>query len=234
MNLIAVEKLQKVYQGGDEPVFAVHDLSLQVEMGEFTAVIGPSGSGKSTLLSIIGGLTAPSEGKVWVDGIDIYQLSSEQRADFRREYLGFVFQAFHLVPYLNVLENVQIPLAIIPITSREKRERALEMLDRVGLLNKSKRLPSELSGGEQERVAIARALVNRPPIILADEPTGNLDSTTSRDIMNLFCQLNREGQTIIMVTHNTDNLNYVNRCITLRDGKVVKNAPEYQSEQLKA
>lgn len=234
MSLIVVERLQKTYQVGDENIFAVKDVTLRIEMGEFVAIIGPSGSGKSTFLSTVAGLTRPSGGRVKVDGIDIFQLTPERRADFRREYLGFVFQAFHLIPYLSVLENVQIPLAVTPGSAQQKRKQGMAILDRVGLAQKAARLPNELSGGEQERVAIARALINNPPIIMADEPTGNLDSATGEEIMNLFRQLNEDGQTILMVTHNMENLGFARRCITLRDGVVIEDQAEMHTTRKRA
>lgn len=222
MSLIYVENLTKEYHSGEESVAAVNNISLGIDLGEFVAVVGPSGSGKSTLLTVLGGLTRPTNGQVLIDEIDVYALPAEQRADFRKEYIGFVFQSFHLIPYLNVLENVMIPLVVVDAPRAEKTEIALSLLGKVGLADKVRRLPDELSGGEQERLAIARALVNKPPIILADEPTGNLDSATSKNIMELFRQLNEEGQTIVMVTHNPENLAYAGRFITLRDGKISK------------
>ncbi len=220
MSLIQIMNLVKNYHSGGETVRAVDGVSLGIDIGEFVAITGTSGSGKSTLLTMLGGLNEPASGSIMVDGIDIYSLSVEQRADFRKEYIGFVFQAFHLLPYLNVLENVMIPLAISPLGAGEKKEKAQSLLDKVGLSNKALRLPNELSGGEQERVAIARALVNDPPIILADEPTGNLDSATSRVVMELFTRLNNEGQTVVMVTHDEQNLQYASRHVNLKDGRV--------------
>ncbi len=220
MSLIRVEYLKKEYNGSAEKVAAINDISLDIEQGEFIAVMGPSGSGKSTLLSILGGLNHPTNGKVVVDDIDLYSLSTERLADFRREYLGFVFQSFHLIPYLTVAENVMLPLAVTSYSSANQLGMAMAILEKVNLEKKAKRLPDELSGGEQERVAIARALVNQPPIVLADEPTGNLDTATSQEVMKLFQSLNAEGQTIIMVTHNPENVKYVQRCINLRDGRI--------------
>lgn len=220
MSLIQIMNLVKNYHSGGETVRAVDGVSLGIDIGEFVAITGTSGSGKSTLLTMLGGLNEPASGSIMVDGIDIYSLSVEQRADFRKEYIGFVFQAFHLLPYLNVLENVMIPLAISTLGAGEKKEKAQSLLDKVGLSNKALRLPNELSGGEQERVAIARALVNDPPIILADEPTGNLDSATSRVVMELFTRLNNEGQTVVMVTHDEQNLQYALRHVNLKDGRV--------------
>jgi putative ABC transport system ATP-binding protein len=184
--------------------------------------MGPSGSGKSTLLSILGGLSHPTSGIIRVDGIDLYELGGERLADFRREYLGFVFQSFNLVPYLTALENVMLPLAVKKMPSAEKRSRARQVLERVGLGHRGGHLPSQLSGGEQERTAIARALVNRPPLILADEPTGSLDSGTAEEIMALFRELNGDGQTIVMVTHNLENRSHFDRTVVLRDGLVAE------------
>jgi len=220
MPLIEINDLKKDYTGGAEAVTALGGLDLEVEEGTFLGVMGPSGSGKSTFLSIIGGLCAPTAGRVRVDDIDLYALSGERLADFRREYLGFVFQAFNLVPYLTALENVMLPLAVKRLPRREKRRLAGLALSRVGLGGRLGHLPSELSGGEQERVAIARALVNDPPLLLADEPTGSLDSGTSTQVMELLAELNGEGLTIVMVTHNEENRRYFNRTLLLRDGRV--------------
>ena len=200
---------------------ALVDVDLNSDRGDFISVMGPSGSGKSTLLTILGGLNHPTEGEVVVDEIPIYQLPMEKLADFRREYLGFIFQSFQLIPYLNVIENVMLPLSITEKSNREQLIMAGEILERMGLKGKEKRLPDQLSGGEQERLAIARALVNSPPILLADEPTGNLDSKTGKEIMELFKSLNEEGQTIVMVTHNPENVAFSSRTVYLRDGKVV-------------
>jgi len=220
MSLIELRGLSKFYESEGERVFALQKLTLSVEAGGFIAVMGPSGSGKSTLLNILGGLSHPSAGNFFVDDIDIYGLANEKLADFRREYIGFVFQSFQLIPYLTVLENVMLPLAIMRGRNGWQREMANQVLDKVGLASKSRRLPNQLSGGEQERVAIARALVNHPPIILADEPTGNLDSTAGNEIMTLLGSLNSEGQTIIMVTHNLENAAFARRIVRLKDGRI--------------
>jgi putative ABC transport system ATP-binding protein len=220
MSLIEINKLSKTYNGGEEKVQALVDVDLKIERGEFVSVMGPSGSGKSTLLTILGGLNHPTEGELVVDEIPIYKLPIEKLADFRREYLGFIFQSFQLIPYLTVIENVMLPLAITETSKQEQTRMAEAILEKIGLKGKSKRLPDQLSGGEQERVAIARALVNSPPILMADEPTGNLDSKTGVEIMNLFKTLNQEGQTIIMVTHNQENTAYSTRTIFLKDGRV--------------
>src|SRR5512139_535829 len=198
MSLIEIKKLNKTYESGEERVLALADVDLKIEKGEFISIMGPSGSGKSTLLTILGGLNHPSQGEVTVDEIPIYKLPIERLADFRREYLGFIFQSFQLIPYLTVIENVMLPLSITRRSNTDQEKIAEEILERVGLKAKSKRLPDQLSGGEQERVAIARGLVNAPPILLADEPTGNLDTKTGKEIMDLFKGLREEGQTIIM------------------------------------
>jgi len=219
-RFIDVRRLEKTFSGDGAPVQALRGLDLVVAEGTFLGVMGQSGSGKSTFLAMLGGLTHPSGGSVSVDGIDLYALPGERLADFRREYLGFVFQSFNLVPYLTALENVMLPLAVKRMPGAEKRERALGVLERVGLTARAAHLPGKLSGGEQERVAIARALVNEPPLILADEPTGALDSETTIEIMDLFATLHREGITIVMVTHNPEIQRYFDRTIVLRDGRL--------------
>ena len=219
MPLIEITNLSKSYTGADT-VVALDGIDLEIHSGSFVGMMGPSGSGKSTFLSILGGLCHPGSGRVIVNNIDLYALGSEQLADFRREYLGFVFQAFNLIPYLTALENVMLPLAVMSLPAREKRRRAQEVLERVGLGARVSHLPNQLSGGEQKRVAIARALVNKPPLILADEPTGSLDSATSSEIMALLAELHQEGQTIVMVTHNPETCAHFDRTILLRDGRI--------------
>ncbi|OLN26815.1 ABC transporter ATP-binding protein [Desulfosporosinus metallidurans] len=218
MSLINVCEITKTYKGGDGVTEALKNVSLEILKGEFLALMGPSGSGKSTLLSILGGLNPPTSGKLIIDDIDVYALEPERLADFRHEYVGFVFQQYQLIPYLTALENVMLPLVITSRPGREQREMAQTVLDKVGLSNKSHRLPNQLSGGEQNRVAIARAIVNRPSIIFADEPTGSLDSKTAEELLELFQALNRDGLTIIMVTHNQENLAWVTRSVYIRDG----------------
>ena len=234
MSLINLEQVTKHYINGADCVTALQNMSLSVDEGAFLGVMGPSGSGKSTLLSVLGCLTSPSSGTVSIDGIDVYGLSQEKQADFRREYLGFIFQSHNLIPYLNALENVMLPLAVAKLSSNEKRQRASAMLERVGLPDRMLHLPQQLSGGEQERVAIARALVNSPPLLLADEPTGSLDSATSHQVMNLLAELHQDGQTIIMVTHNRENLEWVDRTVYLRDGLIEKDTADASGDLSKA
>ena len=218
-HLIEIQGLKKTYQSGDTKVDAIKQMEFFIDDEEFIAIMGQSGSGKSTLLSIMGALNHPTQGKVLVDSLDLYSLSGEQRADFRSEYIGFIFQSFQLIPYLTVLENVKLPMAVTGQKKKIKNQMALEVIERVGLETKAYRLPDQLSGGEQERVAIARAIVNKPPIILADEPTGNLDSKTANEIMMLLQSLNEEGHTIIVVTHNSDMGAYATRSIKVQDGE---------------
>ncbi|MHB8764186.1 MAG: ABC transporter ATP-binding protein [Deferrisomatales bacterium] len=222
MSYIEATHLSKQYGAADAAVFAVRDMSLAIEAGEFVAIMGESGSGKSTLLSLLGALNTPTTGSLAVDGIDLGGLGAEQRADFRREFLGFVFQSFHLIPYLTLAENVMLPLATVKKGRKEKRAMAEEALARVGLAGKENRLPNQISGGEQERVAIARAIVNEPPILLADEPTGNLDTKTSKAIMDLLTRLNAEGMTVVMVTHSPECARYARRILKVSDGTIVE------------
>jgi putative ABC transport system ATP-binding protein len=197
MSYIVAEQLEKSFGDGAAAVRAVSGMSFQIAPGEFIAIMGESGAGKSTLLAMLGAMNAPTSGRLSVDGIDVYRLNQDQLADFRREYLGFVFQSFHLVGYLSVIENVMLPLAVTRQGSREKRRMAEAALSQVGLAEKAGRLPGEISGGEKERVAVARAIVNEPPVLLADEPTGNLDSGNSREIMRMFQRLNGSGMTVM-------------------------------------
>jgi len=222
-HLIEVKDISKDYESGDTVVHALKNVDFYIDDGEFVAIMGQSGSGKSSLLSIIGGLNHPTTGKLFVDTLDIYGLTSEQRADFRSEYIGIIFQSFQLIPYLTVIENVKLPMAITGMDGKEKKEMAMNVLENVGLEDKAHRLPDQLSGGEQERVAIARAIVNHPPILLADEPTGNLDTKTAKEVMNILKQLNQNGQTILMVTHNPALCNYSSRTIRVKDGECFLN-----------
>ena len=232
MSFIIAEKMLKTYGSGDAQVTAISDVTFAIQTGEFVAMMGESGAGKSTILGIMGAMNAPSSGRLVVDEIDVYALNQERRADFRREYLGFVFQNFHLVPYLTVLENVMLPLAVVKAGKAEKRAMGEEALSQVGLADKARRLPSQISGGENERVAIARAIVNSPPVLLADEPTGNLDTRTSREIMLLLQRLNSDGMTIVMVTHSPECARYARRIMRVSDGRIVEDQAHVVGEEL--
>jgi putative ABC transport system ATP-binding protein len=220
MSYITANKVVKEFGNGDARVAAVQGIDLSIEQAGFISIMGESGAGKSTLLSMLGGLLSPSRGEILIEGINIYSLKRDKLADFRREFMGFIFQSFQLVPYLNVVENVQLPLAVTHHSQANKKALAMSALERVGLQDKGHRLPNQLSGGEQERVAIARAVVNQPPILFADEPTGNLDSRNSADVMNLLKELNADGQTIVMVTHSRHNAEYADRIIEVADGRL--------------
>jgi putative ABC transport system ATP-binding protein len=216
------EQLSKQYGRGDAVVTAIDDMNFIIESGEFVGIMGESGAGKSTLLSIMGAMNAPTTGSLTVEGIDVYGLGQEQRADFRREFLGFVFQSFHLISYLTLEENVMLPLATIRLPRRQKLAMARDAIAAVGLDGKGKRLPHQISGGEKERTAIARAIVNQPPIILADEPTGNLDSRTSREVMRLLQRLKDGGTTVVMVTHSLECARYADRVMQVVDGRLAE------------
>ena len=221
MALVELSGVSRVYNGTAAAVTALHPLDLSLYEREFVGLMGPSGSGKSTLLTMLGAMAAPTSGRITVDGIDVYSLSRERLADFRREYLGFVFQQLFLLPYLTAIENVMLPLAATRTTNRMQRDMASGALARVGLADKMGRLPRDLSGGEQQRVAIARAIVNRPPLLLADEPTGCLDSATGRGIIDVFLALREEGQTIFMVTHDAGVAGAADRIVRLNDGRLL-------------
>jgi putative ABC transport system ATP-binding protein len=221
MSYIHVENIAKLYGNGDAAVTAVTGMNFTIEAGEFIAVMGQSGSGKSTLLSILGALNTPTEGKLLVDNVDVYGMGHDERADFRRESVGFIFQNFNLISYLTLAENVMLPMAPLKVNRKKKQAMAEEALRRVGLSGKAGRLPSQISGGEQERVAIARAIVNKPPILLADEPTGNLDSQTGKEIMELLTDLNGEKVTVVMVTHTPEYAKYAQRTLQVADGMLI-------------
>jgi len=220
MSLIRFNNVSKVYEEGDDIVQALDSVSFEINEGNAVAIMGPSGSGKSTLLTILGVLNTPTDGDVFIDDIVVYDLKPERQADFRSEYMGFVFQAFQLIPYLTAMENVMLPLSITKMLNKEQEKKAKEVLERVGLSDKVNRLPNQLSGGETQRVAIARAIVNEPPILLADEPTGNLDSKNAEEVMNLLKKLNEEGETIVMVTHDKNTAEYADYEIKLKDGQI--------------
>jgi putative ABC transport system ATP-binding protein len=218
--MIELEKITKIYQMGKVEVPALRDVSLKVEVGEMVALVGASGSGKSTLMNIVGFLDKPTAGKYSLEGVDVSQLNDNRLAEMRNRKIGFVFQNYNLLPRTVAVANVELPLIYGRVG--QKRKRALEALERVGLKARAAHKPSELSGGEQQRVAIARALVNNPSIILADEPTGNLDTKASNDIISIFCQLNREGITILLVTHEVDIAAQAKRIVRLLDGQIVE------------
>ena len=211
--LIEVEDLVKVYRTGDVELRALDGVSFSVAHGEFVAVMGPSGSGKSTTMNMLGCLDSPTEGRYLLDGRDVARLSGDELAKVRNEKLGFVFQGFNLLPRLSAVDNVALPLVYSGVPSRERSERAREALERVGLGARLKHRPNQMSGGQQQRVAIARALVGRAPLILADEPTGNLDTRTSEEIMSLLVEVNREGKTVVLVTHEPDIAAYARRVL---------------------
>jgi putative ABC transport system ATP-binding protein len=225
-SLIELRDLTRSFVTGEVAVLAVRGISLQIERGDFVALMGASGSGKSTLMNIIGLLDQPTSGEYWLDGTDVAGLDARQRAILRSRMLGFVFQSFHLLSRTSALENVELPLlySLPPVKARERRRRASAALERVGLSTRTKHFSSQLSGGQQQRVAIARALVNNPEILLADEPTGNLDTRTSNEIMGLFQALNDDGLTIVMVTHELDIAAYCKRAAVMRDGKIISDA----------
>ncbi len=220
MNLIEVINLKKEYKLSNDTIAAVDDVSFKIDAGDLVTIMGPSGSGKSTLLTMLGALTHPTAGSVIIDSIDVYSLNSDQLAALRREYIGFVFQSFQLVTYLTVFENVMLPLILKDIPLKEKNFIVMETLKKVKLQDKHNRLVEQLSGGEQQRVAIARAIVNNPMIILADEPTGNLDSHTGYEILEIFMQLNDEGKNIVIVTHNNEYKNFSDYTLLFKDGKL--------------
>lgn len=219
--MVEVEGLEKIYQMGKVKVPALREVSFKIEAGEFVAIMGPSGSGKSTLMNLIGCLDRPTSGKVSLEGIVTQDLDDNQLAKIRNRKIGFVFQTFNLLPRSTALENVELPMVYAGVPQGERRKRAQELLSSVGLTERAFHRPNELSGGEGQRVAIARALANSPSIILADEPTGNLDSKSGEEILAIFQKLNKEGTTLILVTHNRSIAEYSQRIIQLKDGKVI-------------
>jgi putative ABC transport system ATP-binding protein len=226
-SVIKLESIHKIYHTGEVDVHAVREVSLEIQRGEFVAVMGASGSGKSTLMNMLGCLDRPTKGRYLLDGTDVSQLERDQLADIRNEKIGFVFQGFNLLARTSALENVELPMLYVHrrIPGSEQRDRALKALEIVGLAQRADHHPNQLSGGQQQRVAIARALVNQPALLLADEPTGNLDSQTSIEIMGVFQKLNDQGITIVMVTHELDIASYTRRNIIMRDGRVVTDEP---------
>ena len=225
--VVQLRDIRKTYRSGDLEVHAVRGISLDIQPGEFVAIMGASGSGKSTLMNTLGCLDRPTGGTYYLDGVDVSSLDREARADLRNQKLGFVFQGFNLLARTSALENVELPMLYAPkrAGAAEMKRRALAALAIVGLAERSDHFPSQLSGGQQQRVAIARALVNEPRLLLADEPTGNLDSRTSIEVMGVFQRLNEQGITLVMVTHELDVANYCKRILVVRDGLVVRDEP---------
>ena len=221
-DIIVVENLHKVYKMGDVDVHALKGITLTIKKGEFISVMGPSGSGKSTFMNILGCLDKPTSGRYLLEGNDISSLDKDELANIRNKKIGFVFQNFNLLSRSTAIENVELPLIYNGISSDKRSKHAKEALFMLGLDGREKHYPTQLSGGEQQRVAIARAIINKPSIILADEPTGNLDSNTSIELMEIFKRLNKDGKTIIMITHETDIAAYAERVVMFRDGKVMK------------
>lgn len=220
-HLIEFKDVYKIYQMGDTAVHALDGVDLTIDRGEFVAIVGQSGSGKSTAMNIIGCLDVPTSGHYLLGGVDVSTMDDDQQADIRNRMLGFIFQQYNLIPKLNVQENVELPLLYAGLSAEERRAKAVHALERVGLADKRKNLPSQLSGGQQQRVSIARALAGDPSVILADEPTGALDSRTGREVLSFLQQLNREGNTVVLITHDNAIAVKAQRIVRLQDGKVI-------------
>ena len=220
-HLIELKNVYKIYQMGEETVHALDGVSLTIDQGEFVAIVDSSGSGKSTAMNIIGRLDVPASGTYHLGGIDVSTMDDDQQAEIRNKMLGFIFQQYNLIPKLNVLENVELPLLYAGVDASERKERAMASLQRVGLADKCRNLPSQLSGGQQQRVSIARALAGSPSVILADEPTGALDSRTGREVLGFLKKLNREGDTVVLITHDNSIAVKADRIVRLQDGKII-------------
>jgi len=219
--MIKTEKLQKIFKTEEVETWALHDVSLEIKEGEFVAIMGPSGCGKSTLLNILGLLDNPTNGTYQLNGVDVSKMTEAERTNLRKGVIGFVFQSFNLIDELNVYENIELPLLYMGVPKEERKKRVEEAMERMAIAHRVKHFPQQLSGGQQQRVAIARAVVANPKIILADEPTGNLDSKNGQEVMDLLTQLNKEGTTVVMVTHSQHDAGYATRTINLFDGQVV-------------
>lgn len=219
--MLEIQNLKKIYQMGEIRVEALKGVSFRIDRGEFVAIMGPSGSGKSTLMHLLGCLDQPTEGTYWLEGENIASISANRLAEIRNLRIGFVFQQFNLLPRMSIIKNVEVPLIYAGVSSSKRNAQAREALERVGLGHRLHHKPNEISGGQKQRVAIARALVNNPSIILADEPTGNLDTKTGEEIMEIFHDLNRQGHTIILVTHEDEIAQHAERVISLRDGEIL-------------
>ena len=219
--MIKTTNLQKIFRTEDVETWALHDVTLEIKEGEFVAIMGPSGCGKSTLLNILGLLDNPSNGTYELNGVEVSKYSEAERTNLRKGVIGFVFQSFNLIDELNVYENIELPLLYMGVPKEERKKRVEEAMKRMDISHRVKHFPQQLSGGQQQRVAIARAVVANPKIILADEPTGNLDSKNGKEVMDLLTQLNREGTTVVMVTHSQHDAGYATRTINLFDGQVV-------------
>ena len=220
-HLIELKDVYKIYHMGDEEVHALDGVSLTIDKGEFVAIVGQSGSGKSTAMNIIGCLDVPTSGTYHLGGVDVSTMDDDQQAEIRNRMLGFIFQQYNLIPKLTVLENVELPLLYAALPAEERRSRAMEALERVGLVEKYRNLPSQLSGGQQQRVSIARALAGKPSVILADEPTGALDSRTGREVLGFLQKLNSEGDTVVLITHDNAIARKARRIVRLQDGRVI-------------
>ena len=220
-HLIELKDVYKIYHMGDETVHALDGINLTVDQGEFVAIVGSSGSGKSTAMNIIGCLDVPTSGSYHLGGIDVSTMEDDQQAEIRNKMLGFIFQQYNLIPKLTVQENVELPLLYAGISAEERHERAIQSLERVGLADKRKNLPSQLSGGQQQRVSIARALAGKPSVILADEPTGALDSRTGREVLRFLQKLNQEGDTVVLITHDNSIAVRAKRIVRLQDGRII-------------
>ena len=227
-EVVRLDDVKRYYQVGDETVHALDGVSFSIRKGSYWAIMGPSGSGKSTMLNILGCLDRPSEGAYWLNGVNVAEMEDNQLSDHRLRNLGFIFQSFHLIPELTVRENIEVPMLYLGLSHGERARKARDLADRVGMSHRLRHLPSELSGGQRQRVAVARALANDPAVLLADEPTGNLDSATSVQIMALFQELYEQGKTVIVVTHEPDIAQYAKVSIILKDGRIASMRGEGQ------